>query len=162
MDQTERRLMALATRRFKCDRIGCNKIYFTLRHLNRHKLTHFKPFKCTMCAKSFGTDWDRKIHQRIHDEDKREECTFCKRKFCDPAALRKHIKWNHNDKMALKPFVCRRCHRRFDRKFCLQSHIKMHLNASEGNKERFECAFCEKAFSNKSNRNKHVRKYHSL
>ena len=150
---------------FRCDYNGCNRIFFQLALFNRHKLTHSKPFKCTfnpkVCQKSFGRDAERKIHERIHFLSKYDECKFCRKRFNDPSNYRKHIKLKHgnNNGVILKPFICRKCHKRFINKFCLQSHQKTHLIKTK--REEFKCNHCDKIFFYKSNCNRHIKKYHS-
>lgn len=144
---------------FKCTVKGCDKSFDRMFELNRHRLRHSKPFKCRKgCAKAFGSDWDRRIHERTHSRNGREVCKICKLEFADPAALRKHVMTVHHDGSVLKPFACRICHKRFARKFCLQSHSKVHDNGES--RKKFICEHCGMCTVSKRNLSRHLKKYH--
>ena len=71
------------------------------------------------------------------------------------------MRFKHGDDgLKEKPFKCRKCHKQFKNKYCLQSHYKIHLKDDCGIRERFKCDHCDKIFSTKSNRNRHIKKYH--
>lgn len=151
---------------YECDVTGCNRIFPDLRTLNKHKNTHFKPFKCllitsigTICNKSFSNKRNLTIHQRSHNDDRREKCRFCQKKFCDPSTLKKHIKCIHS-KVTEKQFVCKLCHKKFAKKHSLEKHFEIHSNLM--NRKQFECHLCDKIFTVKSNRNRHLKKVHHL
>lgn len=145
--------------RLECDEPGCKAWFYERAQLNRHKRTHSKPFRCSAagCQRRFGNDWHRKIHERTHNAERSEKCRFCERAFRDPAALRKHVKRAHTDgaSLRLKPFVCRKCCKRFESKFCLQSHARMHMKG--GDRDRFACGRCRKEFTTKSNLTRHMK-----
>lgn len=152
--------------RLECDFAGCRAWFYERSLLNRHKKYHSKPFGCSItgCSRRFGSDWHRKIHERTHNRDvcAREECPRCAKTFIDPAALRKHIKGGcakdkgKGSEPRARPFVCRKCYKRFDRKFCLLSHAKVHLKEAE--RDRFVCARkgCAKVFVSKANLKRHM------
>merc|ERR1712098_355396 len=135
---------------------GCSKKFMELKHLTAHLKEHTKPFKCTVCYRSFGKKYDLKIHCRLHSDELVEKCKLCKMTFKDPANLRKHVKNIHQNKDKPKPFSCRYCHKQFSRKESLKKHFQIHL------KERmvYECKQCETCFTLKHNLNKHMKKYH--
>ena len=139
---------------------GCNKCYKSLGLLNLHKKAHFKPFKCA-CGKSFTRNSDLRSHKlKFHSNDgfKAQSmfCTFCKESFCSKSSLRKHIDSIHQQ--VTKQFVCRKCCKRFRRKDELQSHLKSHLPLDV--KKVYQCKACHLSYSTKSNRNKHMKKFH--
>merc|ERR1711933_206353 len=83
--------------------------------------------KCGIFNKLFGKQYDYQMHLRTHANARPEQCKFCKKRFCDPATLRKHVKHIHvNSKHGLveKPFVCRTCHKCFKYKHTLKAHIE--------------------------------------
>ena len=150
----------------KCDISGCDKYYKSLSLLNLHKKSHTKPYKCLYdgkCAKSFSRNTDLKLHQlRIHKNIKIKEnlkiCTFCDIKFSSKSSLSKHIESIHAK--IEKKFVCKKCHKRFNRKDELQSHFKRHLSISF--RTRLNCHHCDSSFSTNSNLNKHIKKFHNI
>ena len=150
---------------YTCDYDGCNKLYYDLRTLNKHKRVHTKPFKCLflinnhhLCNKSFSNKRNLKIHARSHKNERKEKCKFCGKTFCDPSTLKNHIKYIHSCGTTPKPYVCKVCHKKFARKASLQKHLEIHLNAEK--RKLFECKHCNKSFTVKSNRTRHIKKLH--
>eukprot|EP01083_Nonionella_stella_P233034 821472_1 len=148
-----------------CSYKHCNKSYLSRRNLNRHKLTHSKPFSCSfntaLCTKRFGSNWDLQMHERTHKKSKSEECIYCKQRFTDRSALKKHQRiHDQSNAMDIRPFVCRLCHKRFTRKETLSRHWKSHCS----HQKTYACTHmdCDASFKYKYNRNKHVKKYHHL
>ena len=113
-----------------CDFKGCNKIFEKKSILNKHKKVHIKSYRCSFtsigCTQCFSTKKDKKVHERIHRNQKCEVCRFCCKAFTDPAALRKHIKYIHEDGIGCTPFVCKECRKQFKRKDSLQKHWQTH------------------------------------
>ena len=75
--------------------------------------------------------------------------------------MTKHVKIAHAG--AGRNFLCRICHKRFDRKSVLQQHWEAHKD--DGERTTFQCKHCEakgafNSFTQKYNLSKHVRKYH--
>jgi len=161
----------------------CYGIFESKSSLNIHqnKFNHFTPkqrkektrnnrkFKCEICKKLVGTNYDLKIHLRTHKNERCEECKFCGKKFCDPATLRKHIKYIHTDNGLMeKQFVCRKCHKRFRWKNSLKTHLQTQHQQNQNStltlKERkvYVCPVneCQISFTYKSNCNAHLKKFH--
>ena len=146
-----------------CDFKECGKGFMSKKEQTVHRMQHLKPFKCSysrICTKSFAKRYDLKIHERTHCELQSEKCTFCGTKFRDPANLRKHIRGMHLKDTAVKPYVCKYCHKQFSRKESLQKHFQTHFNHLTANDRLFECEKCAGCFVNKSNLSKHCRTIH--
>ena len=149
-----------------CNIESCNKSYLSQHNLNRHKLTHSKPFKCNfnknLCNKSFSTHWDLKMHLRIHSNLKLEKCNFCKLSFTNPSTLRKHKQYVHKNGVNEKEFICKKCHKRFSRKESLMRHLEKVHNHNDNNKNKIihKCNLCLTTFKYKYNLNRHLRDYH--
>ena len=147
---------------YTCNHNGCNKSFFELKRLNEHQKTHKRPIKCTFdqhCKKTFARKLELQIHiktKHLINDNSFEKCKFCDRKFSSLNNLRTHIKCVHD--ACVNPFVCRKCHKQFNRKSSLQSHWKTHKNKDK--LEKFSCKQCESTFTFKYNLNKHMRNYH--
>lgn len=72
-------------RTFRCTYPGCNGIFHDKNKLRRHIIVHTgeKPYKCEVCGKRFGLEFNMKIHQRIHSGEKPFICKYpgCTRGF---------------------------------------------------------------------------------
>eukprot|EP01083_Nonionella_stella_P020808 57722_1 len=130
----------------------------------QHK--HERRHRCGMCNKAFGKAYDLRIHLRTHNNLRKEKCEWCQKAFCDPATLRKHIKHIHCENgLIQKPFVCRKCHKRFRWKHSLKTHLETQHKNVVCLKERriYKCPAneCEVSFTYKSNCNAHFKKFHA-
>ena len=138
----------------------CSKSFTSRRRLNQHYQSHYKQYRCPYpgCYKAFTRKNDLKIHQESHQHRKSEICGFCMMKFADWRYLRKHIKEQHKEISAEKQYVCRKCHKRFDRKDSLQNHWKSHLDKKH--RTLLKCSECKQAFTFKPNLRKHIVNVH--
>ena len=144
---------------FICNSKGCNLRFSKLTQLNHHKLKqhNYERYKCSFCNKGFKESTKLKRHKRIHLNDRKEICKFCKKKFTDPSTLRQHINNVHDD--AFKQYLCKKCGKKFAKLSLLQNHWKTHL-IPINDRKLYNCDYCGSQFSSKSNKNKHLRKFH--
>ena len=144
---------------FTCDANNCNLKFSKLYQLNNHKLKKHSTdrYKCSFCNKGFKEKRKLSFHQRIHLNDRKEICKFCKKKFTDPSTLRQHINNVHDD--VPKQYLCKKCGKRFSKLSLLKSHYKTHF-ISVNSRKIYGCDYCNTQFTSKSNKNKHLRKYH--
>lgn len=49
-----------------------------------------KPYKCDICGKAFGLEYNMKIHRRIHSGDKPHKCQICGKQFAQRSNLKMH------------------------------------------------------------------------
>jgi len=138
----------------------CPAAFEHLWRMKKHLKTHRRPYRCGQrgCNKSFADRRNLRIHQRIHSGDRSEKCTLCAMAFSDPTTLRKHLQAVHREGAALKPFVCRKCHKAFGRRALLQAHMLSHLAMNR--RADFGCTECEATLSTESNLRRHLRTVH--
>lgn len=79
--------------RYKCD--VCDRRFSFLSNFNAHKKIHEreKPFRCTVCGKSFRVQKSLTAHMLLHTETS-FNCPVCERTFSKHASMKMHLK-NH-------------------------------------------------------------------
>lgn len=60
-----------------------------------------KRFNCSICGKKFGHQYNRDVHEKLHDKDGKNminkyKCTFCNSSFARNAKLKEHMQKNHD------------------------------------------------------------------
>ncbi|XP_058455608.1 zinc finger protein ZFP2-like [Malaya genurostris] len=163
-------------RLFKCD--VCNREFYTVHHMTKHKRTHFddrphkckvcgkgflenshleyhkrthtgeRPYKCDLCEKQFLRSSHLTQHRRKHTDGQIHKCDLCGRGFPDSSALVRH-KRSHTD---VRPHKCDFC----DKQFRSNSYLVLHRRIHTGEKPH-DCKVCGKAFIEKSQLTQHVR-----
>ncbi|CAH1793091.1 unnamed protein product [Owenia fusiformis] len=83
------------TERFQCDQ--CPQIFHLKNRLNRHVLSHSKPFHCTYCDQRFGYKKYLIQHVRIHTGEKPYKCSTCGVGFRQKNSLNVHNKSHHSN-----------------------------------------------------------------
>ncbi|CAG2112435.1 unnamed protein product, partial [Medioppia subpectinata] len=144
-------------RRFVCDFIGCDKKYYTIRDLSRHKGIHLgHTYQCEECGKCVRTTESLIKHKRIHlGETYRCSEVDCRATFTTEVYLKKHIIIRHGSKY--------RCdHKGCDYKTGCLSYLKSH-QISHSNERQFKCSIngCDKTFKTETSFNKHQLRTHS-
>ena len=88
-----------------------------------HELAHkgIKPFKCTICGKTFAEKGTLKVHLLSHNKKNDYQCGLCDYKCKSDSHLREHYKYKHNEFKYYKCEVCKM-------KFMLKSEWKFHTN----------------------------------
>merc|ERR1712130_377488 len=144
-----------------CDYNECTKVFTSKWKLNKHKMSHYRLYKCIQCQKRFSSAKHLRIHQRSHDNERNEKCRFCNKYFLDSSTLRNHIKCVHSESIAYNPDLCRICYKSFVKRSLLRIHHSTHLKRSQ--RRLLQCEICknEKTFTTQSNLNRHYKNMHA-
>ena len=84
---------------FKCDYLGCQKIFRHKRSLDSHMKVHEdKDYACEQCLKGFASQYELKKHKTsVHEPNSDFICQFCKIRFKSKANQMKHMKKKHKE-----------------------------------------------------------------
>ena len=122
-------------REYKCEREGCNKIFYDKCALRKHLLTHGeKLYSCEICHKKFLDNSKLRRHSLVHSGEKPFACPICPKKFSLDFNLRTHMRIHSGE----KPYACvfPGCFKRFSQSSNLSAHEKTHeLMKKEGGME---------------------------
>lgn len=139
---TLREHMRTHSKAFKCSH--CDSAFGDNSRLKRHlRIKHEipdedGPFICEECDKEFPTEYQFKLHNKIHT--KAYKCDICNKMFRTPSLLKEHLRRHTGE----KPFKCNEC----DKSFYQNSHLKDHMH-THGMKS-FACNICQKLFYTKN------------
>ena len=112
-----------------------------------------KPYKCSLCDKSFSSSSNLLRHKRlVHSNSSPYECPYCGKLFKIHSQLKKHVRI-HTD---AKP--CRHCSQCFTR----LEQLKAHLLKSHNEGTWFTCDICQKKFSRKQHVKEHVQRHEAV
>lgn len=70
----------------------------SMSHLKRHirfRHTGEKPYKCTICSKSFATKSDLTVHMRVHTGERPYKCNVCFKTFTQSCSRSLHMRNVH-------------------------------------------------------------------
>ncbi|XP_029736086.1 zinc finger and BTB domain-containing protein 42 [Aedes albopictus] len=109
----------------------CNRKFSGPANLSQHVLHRHhqgtRPFRCTICGKSYLTEQDMLDHRRNHDPSmKPYKCQSCEKRYRHGFDLDRHSEKHHGT----MPYVCiiEGCPMAFSRR----DHLKRHLDSHEG------------------------------
>ncbi|XP_050439975.1 zinc finger protein 501-like [Adelges cooleyi] len=133
---------------FKCT--VCLKSFALNSNLTKHQLVHTgeKPFRCTVCLTSFSQKSSLTKHQLVHTGEKPYRCTVCLMSFSEKCNLTKHERVHTGE----KPYKCTVCLKSFVTKSQLAAHQRVHTG-----EKPYRCTVCLMSFSVKCNLTNHER-----
>lgn len=140
-----------------CDK--CGKKFNKLDHLKAHYLAAHteNKFECRQCGRCFSykSALDRHI-KVVHENQRDHECNKCGKSFGTRYDLSMHFEANHDEsRKAQIRRTCTVCGKIFSKERNLQIHI-----LAIHNDKSFECEICNKKFSFKSAKERHLKVVH--
>ncbi|XP_049458480.1 zinc finger protein 184-like isoform X2 [Epinephelus fuscoguttatus] len=96
-----------------------------------------KPFRCSVCAKTFKHRGNLNMHMRTHTGVKPFSCSLCGKRFTQKPGLDYHLKTHTGE----KPFSCSVCGKTFRHKGAVTYHMATHTGVKP-----FSCGVCGKRF----------------
>lgn len=133
-------------------------------------------FQCPHCGQELRSFWNLKEHIHIHTGEKSHTCTICQKKFRFKTRLQTHYKSVHENS---RKYKCVYCGHSFNEKSNLTVHLRIHTGEKKyiceqcgasfaqwaglyyhkftHNDSKFQCSYCERAYSIPSDLQKHVK-----
>ncbi|XP_060755309.1 uncharacterized protein LOC132866513 isoform X2 [Neoarius graeffei] len=145
---SKRRCEALSERPFRCS--VCDKSFTLEFNLLKHTKLHTgeKPFHCDHCGKTFTQLFNLTSHQRTHSREKPFLCSQCGKSFSQTSKLKTHLRIHTGE----KPYVCVTCGKRFSDSSTLSKHRRTHTG-----EKPYPCVTCGKCFRQSAHLAKHYR-----
>uniref|UniRef100_W5MF79 Zinc finger protein 408 n=1 Tax=Lepisosteus oculatus TaxID=7918 RepID=W5MF79_LEPOC len=142
-------------RKYKCDE--CEKCFFQLCHLKKHKFTHrdYKPYLCNECGKSYSSQESFRAHVLQHKGERPFKCQHCDKTY----GLKRDLKEHEVLHTGERPFSCDICGKSFARRPSLRIHKEIHrmkeLNVKVS--KACKCTVCDKELANSGSLKNHMR-----
>ncbi|XP_067295568.1 zinc finger protein 408 [Pseudorasbora parva] len=156
MEQNEQDFphFTIRERKYKCDE--CDKSFFQLCHLKKHKFTHQnqKPYMCTECGKPYSSQESFQAHLLMHRGQRPFQCQHCDKSYGLKRDLKEHQVLHSGE----KPFVCDICGKAFARRPSLRVHREVHRTKEpDYQAPKVKCPECSKELANSGSLRNHMR-----
>uniref|UniRef100_A0A9J8BDF5 Zinc finger protein 408 n=1 Tax=Cyprinus carpio carpio TaxID=630221 RepID=A0A9J8BDF5_CYPCA len=141
-------------RKYKCDE--CDKSFFQLCHLKKHRFTHQnqKPYACTECGKTYSSQESFQAHLLMHRGQRPFQCQHCDKSYGLKRDLKEHQVLHSGE----KPFVCDICGKAFARRPSLRVHREVHRTKEpDYQAPKVRCPECNKELANSGSLRNHMR-----
>ncbi|XDV18127.1 hypothetical protein PO909_023885 [Leuciscus waleckii] len=141
-------------RKYKC--YECDKSFFQLCHLKKHKFTHQnqKPYMCTECGKPYSSQESFQAHLLMHRGQRPFQCQHCDKSYGLKRDLKEHQVLHSGE----KPFVCDICGKAFARRPSLRVHREVHRTKEpDYQAPKVKCPECSKELANSGSLRNHMR-----
>lgn len=122
-------------------------------------------YRCHLCLCDFGSDYQLKIHNKVHQGVMPHQCHLCSRQFSSPSLFTIHVSREHGDVDDQAPravnksaYVCPYCEKSFDKRSALRRHSEQkHFNHSS-----HTCKLCGRTFVDAFTLDNHVKSHKSV
>lgn len=128
--------MHITGKKYECDL--CHKRFRHSQTAKSHRTTHFGPYPCPTCGKTFSILSSFKLHMARHAGIKRFACSLCSNRFITKGELIQH-RITHTKQ---RNYVCETCGSQFGKSDTLTRHVER-VHTSE---RRYSCTVCEMKF----------------
>ena len=126
----------------------CLRTFSSAASQKLHENSVHKKFRCKLCSGLFEDE--KSLHAHLIDVHSKWQCNECDKSYKTKDSLRKHKdihKKGPKKTMKGTQLICKTCHKKYDGKRALLSHIsQVHKSMKE-----FQCEFCNKIFKSKGN-----------
>ncbi|XP_060104921.1 hypermethylated in cancer 2 protein [Heteronotia binoei] len=119
---------------------------------NQPYTSESRPFKCSVCEKSYKDPATLRQHEKTHWLTRPFPCNICGKMFTQRGTMTRHMR-SH---LGLKPFACEECGMRFTRQYRLTEHMRVHSG-----EKPYECQLCGGKFTQQRNLISHLRMHSS-
>ncbi|XP_058013932.1 hypermethylated in cancer 2 protein [Ahaetulla prasina] len=119
---------------------------------NQPYTSESRPFKCSVCEKSYKDPATLRQHEKTHWLTRPFPCNICGKMFTQRGTMTRHMR-SH---LGLKPFACEECGMRFTRQYRLTEHMRVHSG-----EKPYECQLCGGKFTQQRNLISHLRMHTS-
>ncbi|XP_063897886.1 zinc finger protein 782 [Helicoverpa armigera] len=133
----------------------CHSRLKTADMLYRHRLRHYRRYRCLLCWTRFKDKDTAACHVMNDHTGETFECDHCGRGFKRPQYLKRHVEQYHTKPHRL---VCGVCFRVFHERGWYRSHIRTHNEEVRAKTVRLPatCEICSRDYKNKASLKRHL------